>query len=139
KRYVAAVGFFTDVFAAEPKLAADLDSYHRYNAACAAALAAAGKGEDARGLGVEEWAWLQQKAHDWLRADLAAYAPLVEKGDAATRQAVRQRLAHWQQDADLAAVRDKDWLDAMPEADRKRWQQLWADVEALRERAVGKE
>jgi len=44
---------------------------------------------------------------------------------------VRQRLARCQRDADLAAVRDNDWLAAMPEADCQRWQKSWVDVEAL--------
>src|SRR5262249_4063650 len=47
KRYVAAARFFTGAFATDPQLAGDLQSQHRYNAACAAALAAAGKGVDA--------------------------------------------------------------------------------------------
>jgi hypothetical protein len=52
---------------------------------------------------------------------------------------VAQRLAHWQKDADLSAVRDKKWLDAMPEADRRRWQLLWANVEALLKKAPYKQ
>jgi hypothetical protein len=117
-------------------LADDLRSGHRYNAACAAALAAAGQGQDAKALAVEEWVWLQQQALDWLRADLAAYAKLVAKGNQQVRQVVQQRLAHWQQDDDLIAVRDKDWLAAMPEFDRARWQKLWADVAALQKEAA---
>jgi len=45
KRDVAAVGFFTDAFAADPKLADDLRLQHRYNAACSAALAGTGQGK----------------------------------------------------------------------------------------------
>jgi tetratricopeptide (TPR) repeat protein len=134
--YIAAFNLYSAGFAADPKLADDVHSAHSYNAAWAAALAAAGKGEDAKGLAVEEWAWLQQRALDWLRADLAASAKLVAKGDKESRQFVQQRLAHWQQDADLVAVRDKEWLAAMPEADRARWQKLWADVAALQKEAA---
>jgi tetratricopeptide (TPR) repeat protein len=158
--YLAAVNLYFTAFATEPKLADDLRSGHRYkaiapvidgviyagleeersghryNAACAAALAAAGKGDDAGGIGVEEWAWLQQRALDWLRADLTGFAKLVENGDKASRQLVQERLAHWQQDADLIAVRDQSWLAAMPEGDRVRWQKLWADVVALQKKAV---
>src|SRR5205085_2583651 len=36
ERYRTAVGFFTDAFTAEPKLADNLQAQHRYNAACAA-------------------------------------------------------------------------------------------------------
>jgi tetratricopeptide (TPR) repeat protein/tRNA A-37 threonylcarbamoyl transferase component Bud32 len=134
--YVTAVGSFAAAFAADPKLARDLQAAHRYDAACYAARAAAGQGDDAKGLAVEEWAWLQQQALDWLRADLAAYARLVAKGNQQVRQLIQERLAHWQQDTDLIAVRDPAWLAAMPELDRARWQKLWADVAALHKQAA---
>jgi tetratricopeptide (TPR) repeat protein len=138
QRYIAAVNLYVAGFAADPKLAEDNRSAHRYNAACAAALAAASQGDDATGLSAEEWAWLQQHALDWLRADLAAKAKLVEKADKQTRQFVQQQLAHWQQDTDLTAVRDKEWLAAMPDFDRARWQRLWADVAALQKEAAAR-
>src|SRR5262249_19138064 len=43
KRYTAAARLYEKAFAAEPKLAEDLAAWHRYNAACDATLAAAGK------------------------------------------------------------------------------------------------
>jgi tetratricopeptide (TPR) repeat protein len=136
--YLTATRFSDHAFAAEPKLADDLGAEDRYNAACTAALAAACQGEDARGIGVEEWAWLQQHALDWLRADLTAYAKLVAKGDKESRQFVQQSLVQWQEDANLIAVRDKEWLDAMPAPDRERWRKLWADVKALQQQAAEK-
>ena len=42
-----ATRLYAAAFAADPKLADDLEAGHRYNAACYAALAAAGQGEDA--------------------------------------------------------------------------------------------
>jgi hypothetical protein len=131
-RQAAATDFYTAAFAADPKVAADLNRQHRYNAACAAALASAGNALDTRGLAVEEWAWFQQHAHDWLRADLAVYTHVVEKADETLRQVIQQRLLHWQTDPDLLAVRAREWLAAMPAADSARWQQLWADVANLR-------
>src|SRR5262249_790162 len=101
---------------------------------CAAALAAAGKGEDAAKLDDKERARLRQQALTWLRADLAAYTQLV--ANPANRQAVAQRLAHWQKNADLASVRG-DALAKLPEAERQQWQTLWDEVEGLRKRAAG--
>src|SRR5262249_46303869 len=46
RRYVAAARLWADALAADPKLAADPQAQHRYNAACSAARAAAGEGED---------------------------------------------------------------------------------------------
>jgi tetratricopeptide (TPR) repeat protein len=131
QRYVAAIDFVVAAFVADPKLAADLQAANRYNAACAAALAAAGKGEDAKGLSAEQRAKLRQRTLEWLQADLDAYAKLAEKENKGLRQVVRQRLSHWQQDADLAVVRDAKELAALPEPERKAWQQLWGEVAAL--------
>jgi hypothetical protein len=44
-------------------------------------------------------------------------------------------MQHWQRDPDLAGVRDKQALAALPEAQRRLWEQLWADVAALLDRA----
>jgi tetratricopeptide (TPR) repeat protein len=129
--HVASIHFYAAAFATDPKLAADLNRQHRYSAACAAALAAAGNAEDARELAVEEWAWLQQRTHDWVRADLTACMQLAAKGNQATRQTIRKRLLHWQSDPELLAVRDREWLVAMPAEERARWERLWADVAAL--------
>jgi tetratricopeptide (TPR) repeat protein len=132
--YAAAASFLSEAFAAEPKLADDLRAQHRYRAASAAVRAAAGKGADARDFNAEQRDKLRQQALDWLRADLDAHTRLPEKGGKAARQAVQQRLSHWLQDADLATVRDTRELAALPEVQRKGWQQLWADVASLRKK-----
>jgi serine/threonine-protein kinase len=131
KRHAAAARLYADAFTTDPKLAADLREQHRYNAACCAALAAAGRGEDAKRLPDKVVLMLRQQALGWLRADLAFYNREAAGKLPAVREAVRQRLAHWQQDPDLASVRDKEALDKLPEAERKDWRQLWDEVAAL--------
>jgi serine/threonine-protein kinase len=121
KRHAAVARFYAEAFAAQPKLADDLQTQDRYNAACAAALAAAGQGEDARLLPDKVAGGLRRQALQWLKADLAAYAQLTERGNAATKQVIHQRLTHWRQDADLASVRDRAALDRLPEAERQAW------------------
>jgi Flp pilus assembly protein TadD len=100
-----------------------------YNPACAAALVAAGKDADLTRVGVEEWGYYTGQAHGWLKKDLATLAAQAKAP--ATRDAVRRMLEHWKKDRDLAAVRDPEWLAAMPVSDRKRWEALWAEVDAL--------
>jgi serine/threonine-protein kinase len=131
--HAAAARLAAGAFAAEATLADNLHSQPRYNAACSAVLAATGQAEDARAPR-EDAAGLREQALGWLRADLAAYTALAERDEAA-QETVRQRLAHWQSDSDLATVRD-DALSVLPEAEREAWQQLWADVDALRQRVV---
>jgi tetratricopeptide (TPR) repeat protein/tRNA A-37 threonylcarbamoyl transferase component Bud32 len=127
KRYAAAARFYVDAFAA----GAAQSSQRAYNAACAAALAAAGKGIDADNIEPKEKVRLRQQALTWLRDNLEENAKQLEDADAKTRKAVQQTLQHWQKDADLGSVRGKEALAQLPAAERAAWQQLWADVEKL--------
>jgi serine/threonine-protein kinase len=135
--HVAAAGLYADAFAAEPKRADDLSGQWRYNAACCAALAAAGRGPDAGPLdGPGRGRWRQQ-ALEWLRADLAAYARQLGGGRVPDRAVVVQRLRHWQGDPDLAGLRDQAALAALPAGEQQDWKKLWAEVAALLRRARG--
>jgi hypothetical protein len=46
-------------------------------------------------------------------------------------------MRHRLKDDDLAGVRGADALARLPEAERREWQKLWEEVEALRRRAAG--
>jgi tetratricopeptide (TPR) repeat protein len=136
KRYAAAARFYAEACAAEPKLSGDGPSGLRYNAACAAALAGCGQGQDAKSLGDKERAGLRRQALDWLQADLAAWRRLLEKESAKAGPAVMQQMQHWQDDADFAGVRGVEALGRLPAAERPDWQKLWQEVEDLRQRAL---
>jgi serine/threonine-protein kinase len=124
KRYADAVRLYADAFAAAPKL-----RVLRYNAACCAALAAAAlKPND------KEQPRLRRQALDWLRADLALWKQQAESGNATGRALTQRTLSAWQNNPSLASVRDKQGLGKLPDTERKAWQKLWADVEALRKR-----
>jgi tetratricopeptide (TPR) repeat protein len=139
KRYAAAARFYAAAFAADPGLAQDLRNQDRYDAACAAALAAACQGEDARKLPDKEQARLRQLSLGWLQQDLAAWKKVAKKGPAQARAEVRETLQHWQQDPDLASLRGKEALARLPAAERDAWTALWADVAAVVKRARGEE
>jgi tetratricopeptide (TPR) repeat protein len=134
----AAARFYAEAFAAEPRLADDLGAWHRYNAACAAALAGCGRGKDADPPSAKEKARLRGQALGWLRADLAAWASELAKNTPATRAAVQEKMRHWQADADLAGVRGPEALARLPEAERQAWQKLWNDVAGMLNRTQGK-
>jgi hypothetical protein len=148
KYHHTATGLYAAAFAAEPRLADelgaahryndDLQAGHRYNAACSAALAAAGQGEDAVKLDDKERTRLRQQALDWLRADLALRTRRLESGKPADRAAVQQALRHWQQDSDLAGIRDKEALAKLPAEERAACAKLWSDVAALLKKAEEK-
>jgi tetratricopeptide (TPR) repeat protein len=126
KLHRTATGLYAAAFAADPKLADDLKAGHRYNAACYAALAAAGQGEDA--------AKLRQQAFDWLRADLALRRKQLESGQPTDRAAVQRALRHWQKNTDLAGLRDAATLAKLPAEERAACERLWSDVAALLQR-----
>ena len=68
KLYGAAVRFYLGAFEADPKLAEDLTTNDRYNAARAAALAGCGQGEDAAQLPDDARArWRRQRWTGWRR------------------------------------------------------------------------
>jgi hypothetical protein len=133
--YTAAARFYTGAFSTDTQLADNLQKQFRYNAACAAALAAAGRGEDAAALSPKKRARLRRQALDWLRDDLVAWTKVVEQGPSKDRAVVKQILLHWQQDPDLAGVRDEEELVWLVAEERRACRQLWVDVEELIKRS----
>ncbi len=135
-RYAGAARFWDEALALDHKLGDGRTAQHRYNAACAAALAGCGLGKDnpkpdqaARGV-------LRAKARGWLSEELAAWAKIADS--MADAISVAPILEHWKLDLDLAGVRDADALAELPEDERRAWQVLWTDVDALLEKAKGK-
>jgi tetratricopeptide (TPR) repeat protein len=135
KRYAMAAKLWADALSADPKIADSRRSGHRYNAACSAALAGAGQGSDAPPPDDTAKAKLRQEALNWLNAELAVCAKLVASGPPQAKAFIAQTLKHWQEDTDLAGIRNAKALDALPEAERAAWRALWADVAALLETA----
>jgi tetratricopeptide (TPR) repeat protein len=126
-RHAAAARLYAGAFAADPQLAEDLGAGHRYNAACHAALAASSRGTDAP-KDDKDRSSLRGQVLGWLRADLALRRKQAGSAKAEDRAAAQRALRHWQQDADLAGVRDKQALAALPADERAQWQMLWAEV-----------
>ena len=137
KQYRASAGLYAEAFAADPKLADNVEAGHRYNAACFASLAAAGLGEDAAKLDNKERVRLRKQALDWFRADLVLWARQLESGPL-DRAAVAGVMTHWQQDLDAASIREATALANLPADEQKAFTQLWADVGELRKKAEKK-
>jgi tetratricopeptide (TPR) repeat protein len=131
RRHAAAATFYAAAFAADPRLTTDLRQPNRQNAACSAALAAAGQGEDARSLPDKVRLRLRRQALAWLRDDLAACRKLAQSQEPAGKQAAREKLRQWKEVADLASVRDPESLAKLPDDERQDWRRLWDDVYQL--------
>src|SRR5262249_4450291 len=94
-----------------------------------------GQGKDANKLHDQERALWRRQALEWLRQDLTWWDKALKSGNAASNARVRQKLRHWQVDGDLAGVRARDGLAPLPDEERKQWEKLWSDVDALLRRA----
>ncbi len=128
RRHRAAVRFYEDAFTAKPAVAINLGAFHRYNAACAAALAGCGQGNDAAKLDDAERGRLRRKALDWLRADLGDWRRLLDEQPEKIRPVIDRQMRHWMDDPDFAGVRGPAALSKLSEAEREPWQKLWDDV-----------
>jgi serine/threonine-protein kinase len=133
-RRAAAAGLYAAAFAADPKLADDLQAAHRFNSACAAAVAGRGGGADGARLGKAARAHWRQQARTWLRLDLAAWTKRLE-AKPADRAEVVKALTPWLNDPDLAGLRDAEALQKLPLAERRECQALWQEVATLLRRA----
>jgi eukaryotic-like serine/threonine-protein kinase len=130
--HAASARFYGQAFADQPRLAEDLETGHRYNAACAAALGGSGMGKDEPPLDEAGRTKLREQALGWLRADLAAWAKILDGGkEPARKQEVARTLAHWKEDADLSGIRDEGTLAKLPEGEREGFRALWAEVDRL--------
>jgi tetratricopeptide (TPR) repeat protein len=135
KLYTLATRFLVAALEANRKLGDDREAPHRYDGACAAALAAAGQGKDDPPPDEAAKAKLRGQALRWLKDDLETWTRALASGPPQARSFVARSLVQWRQDTDLATIRDPEALAMLPEVERKEWQSLWADVEALLKRA----
>ena len=85
----------------------------------------------------ERTVWRKQ-AIEWLRADLLLWARILESGRSGPGAALRQSLAHWLSDGDLADLRDEPAITRLSEREREECRAFWKEVETLLRRAQQK-
>ena len=129
--YAASFRLFAEAFTADPKAELDLDRGSRYDAACSAALAGTGQGDDAPAADPAARAKLRKRAHDLLKADLLACAARLEAGKSEDRNSVERRVSHWKVDIDLRGIRDEKELAKLPVEERTALKTLWSEVDEL--------
>jgi Flp pilus assembly protein TadD len=115
-----------------------LNHVSRYVPARSAALAAAGQGKADPPLDDAAKAKLRGLALGWLRADLAEWSKQLASATPQVRTEIVRILSSWQQDANLASLRDRETLAKLPADEQKAFTQFWADVAALLKKAEGK-
>jgi tetratricopeptide (TPR) repeat protein len=130
RRYATATRLYAAAFSADPKLADNLETLDRYAATRAALMAAFSRGADQGKSDAREKARLRSQAHEWLLADLAAWAKLLEKTPL-VRERVRWTLWSWKGDGDLAGIREAIWLSELPLDEQAAWKKIWSRVDRL--------
>jgi hypothetical protein len=135
-RTYALARLYADIFADAPPLADELRSGRRYNAACWTARAGCGSGADAARLGDEQRARWRKQARDWLTADLTAWSAALAGDSHEYRELAKKRLASWQNDPDLAGLRDAKRLADLPEPEWAECLTLWDRVANSLKRAA---
>jgi hypothetical protein len=131
KRYVSATRLWANALEADPILVDDRQKLHHDNAASAAALASAGQGLDEPPIDDAAKTRLRRQALAWLKSELLAWKRVFRIIEPGNEERVAKHMAHWKQDPELTSIRDEKELAKLPEDERKEWQSLWADVEAL--------
>jgi len=130
-QYVAAARLFGEVLDSDTAVGEDRKARHRYNAACAAALAASGHSKDEPSLNDASKLEVRNQARTWLEAELITWSKILESVTPEQRGAIAKTLEHWLEDPDLKSVRDADALEALSETKRAAWKNLWDEVDAL--------
>ncbi len=133
--YRSAACLFEEAFTGSPALAEDFKKGNRYFAASVAARAGCGEGEEAAKLAEDERSRWRKQALNWLGADLALWTKLTESGTPLDRKTVAARLRRWQGNRDLAGIRDAAMLARLPPGEQEACTRLWAEVEAVLQKA----
>ncbi len=131
KRHATAAKLWAEAIEAEPKVSADRQKQHPYNAARAAALAAAGEGKDEPPVDDATKAKLREQALGWLKAELAVWSKFIASDPTQAKAFIVRTLEYWEKDTALAGIRDPEALAKLPEEEQAAWKALWAEVAAL--------
>jgi tetratricopeptide (TPR) repeat protein len=131
KCYACMARLYAEAWAADPQIARESPNEMRLNAACAAALAAAGVGQNAAQLSDQDRARLREQARRWLRAELAVCKKLAPQAPAQVRTALQQMLRNLQMNPALTGLREPVALANLPANECQSWKLFWAEVEKV--------
>ena len=130
-QHASSARLYAEALANDPKLIDDRKAQHRYNAACAAALAGCGEGEDEPKADDATRAKWRARARTWLEAELAAWIRIHDAGLAELKAQIVPTLQHWKADSDLTGIRDEQAIAKLPDSERTAFKQFWKDVDQL--------
>ncbi len=130
--HVEAATLAESAFEREPTLAEEWQRGDRYNAACSALLASAGKekGDDAIIDDQRRIIW-RSKGIAWLKAEHDAWLRRLQDGSTDMAEEVIRWMNHWKSDPDLASIRGDEAIGQLPEETQVQCRAFWREVEEL--------
>ena len=136
QNFVLATQFYEDAFDQDSKVSENRLQQLGYNAACSALLASEGRGEVIAPLDEAMKLRFRGRALSWLKNEVGEWQKKIENETAAGELAFAVKsLRYWQEDPDLASIREKEKLATLPEAERKEWEAFWGKVKEMLEKA----
>jgi serine/threonine protein kinase/tetratricopeptide (TPR) repeat protein len=128
---VTAARFYAAALAAPVQPSRDVRAGYLFHAACAAALAGAGKGQDAPQLDEEDRRRWRNQAVAWLRTALTCWSQRLKEATPAEQQAICRQLERWEKAVELTTLRDEHALARLGADERALCRTLWAEVRIL--------
>jgi tetratricopeptide (TPR) repeat protein len=122
---------YAAAFAQDPALSADATKVYRYAAACSAALAGTGAGNDDPKPSEAEKAELRGRALRSLKDEFRRAASSSKKNPGV----IILLIDSWRSDPDLFGVRDPAALAKLPAAERDEWAKFWNEVDRVEKQA----
>jgi serine/threonine-protein kinase len=107
-----------------------LNSGIRYRAARSAAFAGCGLGKDSAKLSAAEQTHWRRQALEWLQTDLVVLSKPLDGGFREDGDIAKEMLTLWQDEPDLAGLREPARLENLAENERNGCLALWAEVGA---------
>ncbi|VTT98861.1 serine threonine protein kinase : Tetratricopeptide repeat protein,protein kinase family protein OS=Singulisphaera acidiphila (strain ATCC BAA-1392 / DSM 18658 / VKM B-2454 / MOB10) GN=Sinac_4434 PE=3 SV=1: Pkinase: TPR_1 [Gemmataceae bacterium] len=126
-RFAALARIYAEALAADPKLA----EIHRAAAARVAVQAGCGRGIDTGGLSETERRNWRAQARKWLREELSALTGALDRDPTKHRDRVRQTLTAWQNEPELAGIREPAELEKLLAGEKAECRNLWDEVKTV--------
>ena len=120
-RHAMAARLVDEALGVKPRLVDDVDGRHRYDAACFAALAGCGKGNDQPSPDEAARRALRRQAFDWLKADLVIWSRMLATAGSEQKSSARHLLEHARFDPHLVGVRELSAIRQLPGPERADW------------------
>ena len=131
-RFSDSATLYDSAFKLRPSLANSTFQLRRTDAACAAAMAAAGKDVTVALKNKKTAQQWRNLALSWLQLDLAALQRVQRLMPAIlVGKQLREDVGRYLQDVNLEVVRNPKYLQKLPDPERKEWHSFWSNVRSL--------